>query len=96
MESKELVNRENAPDEAQNVQAPAQPPWETSRDSENNQIAEAPETGKEAAVASSALFGLGNNYPKHNSPEEAEWTRRQVKEWKERVASKLPYPCYPA
>ncbi len=37
----------------------AQPPGETSRDSENNQAAQTAETEKEAAVASSALFGLG-------------------------------------
>lgn len=53
--NKNRTELEGAQPSAQNDLALAQPPWETSRDSENNQIAEAPETGKEAAVASSAL-----------------------------------------
>ncbi len=46
---------ENSPVKAQNDLALAQPPRETSRDSENNQTAQTAETEKEAAVASSAL-----------------------------------------
>ena len=51
------MKTENAPI-GQNDLALAQPPEGDVRDSENIQAAQTAETGKEAAVASSALFGL--------------------------------------